>query len=131
MDMTNPTSKEPNCPFCGAEAHLDQWPFIGCLVCDYGVTKRTWRDRPLESKLREEIERLKTENEELKDRVHTCHDKCTKAGCVNRRLKAQNQKYREALEFYVSIENAPAKLVDLIFRKSLGETARKALEENA
>lgn len=45
-----------------------------------------------------EADKLAAENKQLRDQVHTCHAGCSKAGCINFRLRKAAQMALEALE---------------------------------
>lgn len=60
-----------------------------------------------------EIRSLRAENQRLKDHIHTCSPTCTKAGCVNQRL-------REALETIAGTTDGTD--CNEVARTALGET---------
>lgn len=46
------------------------------------------------------IERLRAERDRLVNDVHSCHNNCTRAGCVNRRLRDALESIKHDSEFF-------------------------------
>lgn len=82
--MTHPTDQPLPCPFCGCTNGTDEQ-----LRAYVAAERERWAA---------EIARLRTElaNEKARD-IHSCHADCTRAGCVNRRLRAEVERLRAEL----------------------------------